>query len=135
MMELVEEMVESVALALHGTTVIQVGENQIDVKSPWKRYTMFEAIKEFAGVDISEMDEAALFETAKKVGADVDKKMGKGKLIDEIFGETAEAKLIQPTFITDYPIEMSPLAKKHRMMIRALDSATGTITITNVYLP
>ncbi|MBL4736210.1 MAG: lysine--tRNA ligase [Flavobacteriales bacterium] len=114
MMELVESMVESVAVALHGTTVLEVGENKIDVKSPWKRYTMFEAIEEFAGVDISDMDEKALFETAKKLGADVDKKMGKGKLIDEIFGETAEPKLIQPTFITDYPIEMSPLAKKHR---------------------
>jgi lysyl-tRNA synthetase class 2 len=75
---------------------------------------MFEAIEAFAGVDISGMDEKALFETARKVGADVDKKMGKGKLIDEIFGETTEPKLIQPTFITDYPIEMSPLAKKHR---------------------
>ncbi|HIO67656.1 MAG TPA: lysine--tRNA ligase [Flavobacteriales bacterium] len=114
MMELVEQMVESVALALHGTTEIQVGDNKIDVKRPWKRYTMFEAIEEFAGVDISGMDEKALFETARKVGADVDKKMGKGKLIDEIFGETTEPKLIQPTFITDYPIEMSPLAKKHR---------------------
>ena len=97
-------MVESVALALHGTTVIEVGENEIDVKRPWKRYTMFEAIEKFAGVDISGMDEKALFETAKKIGVDVDKKMGKGKLIDEIFGETAEPKLIQPTFITDYPI-------------------------------
>jgi len=114
MMQLVEEMVESVALALHGTTVIEVGAHKIDVKSPWKRYTMFEAIQEFAGVDISEMGEKELFETAKKLGAEVDQKMGKGKLIDEIFGETAEPKLIQPTFITDYPIEMSPLAKKHR---------------------
>jgi len=114
MMELVEQMVESVALELHGTTKIQVGENEIDVKRPWKRYTMFEAIEKFAGVDISDMDEKALYATAIKVGASVDKKMGKGKLIDEIFGETAESKLIQPTFITDYPIEMSPLAKKHR---------------------
>jgi lysyl-tRNA synthetase class 2 len=114
MMELVEQMVESVAMALHGTTEMQVGDNKIDVKRPWKRYTMFEAIEEFAGVDISGMDEKALFETARKVGADVDEKMGKGKLIDEIFGETTEPKLIQPTFITDYPIEMSPLAKKHR---------------------
>lgn len=121
MMELVEEMVESVAMALHGTTVIQVGENEIDVKSPWKRYTMFEAIKEFAGVDISKMDELELAKTVMNLGVNVEDldeqgvfNMGKGKLIDEIFGATAEPKLIQPTFITDYPIEMSPLAKKHR---------------------
>jgi lysyl-tRNA synthetase class 2 len=75
---------------------------------------MLEAIEHFAGVDISNMDESQLFDTAKKLGADVDEKMGKGKLIDEIFGHAAEAKLIQPTFITDYPVEMSPLAKKHR---------------------
>ncbi len=114
MMNLVEEMVEKIAFDLHGITKIQVGENEIDFKRPWKRYTMFEAIKEYNGIDISEMNEEDLFKTAQQLGAEIDNTMGKGKLIDEIFGETVESKLIQPTFITDYPVEMSPLAKKHR---------------------
>lgn len=114
MMNLVEEMVEAVALALHGTTQVEVDGNMIDFKRPWKRFTMAEAIAHFTGIDISDMDEEALRETAKKLGVGVDASMGKGKLIDEIFGETCEGKLIQPTFIYDYPIEMSPLTKKHR---------------------
>lgn len=114
MMELVEEMVEKVALDLHGTTQVQVGENIIDFKRPWTRYTMFEAIKHFTGIDISEMEEPALRETCKKLNVPMDETMGKGKLIDQIFGELCEPNLIQPTFITDYPVEMSPLAKKHR---------------------
>ena len=114
MMDAVEEMVEKVAIATNGTTKIKVGNNEIDFKRPWQRFTMFEAIQHYTGVDISEMDEAQLAETAKKFGVEVDSTMGKGKLIDEIFGETCEAKIIQPTFITDYPVEMSPLTKKHR---------------------
>ena len=114
MMDLVEEMVEKVAMDTAGTTQIQVGENVIDFKRPWKRYTMYEAIEHFTGIDISEMDEAGLRAVAKQLHVPIDEKMGKGKLIDEIFGEKCEAQLIQPTFITDYPIEMSPLAKKHR---------------------
>ncbi len=114
MMNLVEEMVEKIALDLHGTTKIQVGKNIIDFKRPWNRFTMLGVIKEYTGIDISEMDEAELRATATKLGVETDPSMGKGKLIDEIFGETCEAKLIQPTFITDYPVEMSPLAKKHR---------------------
>ncbi len=114
MMNLVEEMLEKVAIDTNGTTKVQVGENVIDFKRPWKRFTMFEAIEHFTGIDISEMDETALRETAKKLHVPIDNSMGKGKLIDEIFGETCEAKLIQPTFITDYPVEMSPLAKAHR---------------------
>ncbi len=114
MMNLVEEMVEKIALDMHETTKVQVGEHLIDFKRPWKRYTMYEAIEEYTGHDISEMNEEQLVEVAKKVGVNIDASMGKGKLIDEIFGETVEAKLIQPTFITDYPVEMSPLAKKHR---------------------
>jgi len=114
MMELVETMIEKVALDLHGTTKITVGEHEIDFKKPWKRLTMFEAIEQYTGVDISEMDEAQLRETAGKLQVHIDDSMGKGKLIDEIFGEKCEANLIQPTYITDYPIEMSPLAKKHR---------------------
>ena len=81
---------------------------------PWQRYTMFEAIEKFTGVAIGEMDEAALRETATKLKVGLDPSMGKSKIIDEIFGEHVEPKLIQPTFITDYPVEMSPLAKKHR---------------------
>ncbi|MCZ8021997.1 MAG: lysine--tRNA ligase [Cyclobacteriaceae bacterium] len=114
MMDLVEEMIEKVALDLHGKTEVKVGENIIDFKRPWKRYTMFEAIQHFTGVDISNMDEAQLIETCKSLGVPFDATMGKGKLIDQIFGEKCEPNLIQPTFITDYPVEMSPLAKKHR---------------------
>src|SRR5574344_2536186 len=114
MMNLVEEMVETVARVLHGGTKVRVGENVIDFKRPWKRYTMYEAIEHFTGVDISEMSEEEMTAFAKKVGVEVDSTMGKGKLIDEIFGETCEAQLIQPTFIYDYPIETSPLTKKHR---------------------
>jgi lysyl-tRNA synthetase class 2 len=114
MMNLVEEMVEKIALDLHGKTVVKVGGHDIDFKRPWKRFTMFGAIEHFTGIDISEMDEAQLRETANKLEVPVDETMGKGKLIDEIFGEKCEGQLIQPTFITDYPVEMSPLAKKHR---------------------
>jgi lysyl-tRNA synthetase class 2 len=114
MMNLVEEMVEKVAMDMHGTTELKVGENTINFQRPWKRYTMYEAIEHFTGVDISEMDEDALRATAKELHVSVDKSMGRGKLIDEIFGEKCEGQLIQPTFITDYPVEMSPLAKSHR---------------------
>ncbi|MEP2025984.1 MAG: lysine--tRNA ligase [Reichenbachiella sp.] len=114
MMDLTEAMVEKVAMDLHGTTEVQVGENVINFQRPWKRYTMFEAIEHFTGVDISEMGEAELRATAKKLDVPTDESMGKAKLIDEIFGEKCEGQLIQPTFITDYPVEMSPLAKKHK---------------------
>lgn len=114
MMNLVEEMIEKVAIDLHGTTRVQVGENVIDFQRPWKRFTMFEAIEHFTGIDISEMNEEELRKTATDLNVEIDDSMGKGKLIDEIFGEHCEPKLIQPTYITDYPVEMSPLAKKHR---------------------
>jgi lysyl-tRNA synthetase, class II len=114
MMDLVEEMVEKVALDLHGTTEVKVGNQVINFQRPWKRFTMFEAIEHFTGIDISGMSEQEIKDTAENLGIAVDKTMGKGKLIDEIFGEKCEANLIQPTFITDYPVEMSPLAKKHR---------------------
>ncbi|MCL4106325.1 UNVERIFIED_CONTAM: hypothetical protein GTU68_003486, partial [Idotea baltica] len=114
MMNLVEEMVEKVAIDVTGGTVVRVGEHDINFQRPWKRFTMFEAIEAYNGVDISAMDEDALRQTAEQLGVPVDASMGKGKLIDEIFGETVEGKLIQPHFITDYPVEMSPLAKKHR---------------------
>lgn len=114
MMDLVEEMVEKVALDLHGKTDVLVGEHVINFQRPWKRLTMYEAIHEFTGVDISEMDEATMAAAAKKMNIHIEPSMGRGKIIDEIFGETCEPHLIQPTFITDYPVEMSPLAKKHR---------------------
>ncbi|MFK7921837.1 MAG: lysine--tRNA ligase [Bacteroidia bacterium] len=114
MMDTVEEMVERIAIDTNGTTKVQVGENLIDFQRPWKRYSMYEAIEHYNGIDISEMDEAQLRTVCAELEVPIDETMGKGKLIDEIFGETVEHKLIQPTFITDYPVEMSPLAKKHR---------------------
>ncbi len=114
MMDLVVETVEKVALDLHGKTEVKVGDNIINFQRPWKRYTMYEAIEYFTGIDISKMDEVEMAKKAKELGVKVDKSMGRGKLIDEIFGEKCERQLIQPTFITDYPVEMSPLAKKHR---------------------
>ncbi len=136
MMDLVEEMVEKIAIDTNGSTKVQVGENIIDFKRPWKRFTMFEAIEHFSGIDISKMDEAELREVAKKVGVEVDDSMGKGKLIDEIFGECCESKLIQPTFITDYPIEMSPLAKKHRSkegLVERFEAVCNGKEICNAY--
>jgi len=136
MMDTVEEMVERVAIALNGTTQIQVGENIIDFKRPWKRFTMFEAIEHFTGIDISNMDEAELRETAKKLNVPIDDSMGKGKLIDEIFGENCEHLLIQPTFIYDYPVEMSPLAKKHRSkegLVERFEAVCNAKEICNAY--
>ncbi len=114
MMNLVEEMIEKAAMDMHGSTQVTVGEHVIDFRRPWKRFTMYEAIQHFTGVDISEMDETALRDTCRTLHVPMDETMGKGKLIDQIFGEKCETNLIQPTFITDYPLEMSPLAKKHR---------------------
>jgi lysyl-tRNA synthetase class 2 len=114
MMDFTEEMLEKVAMDLHGTTKVQVGENVIDFQRPFKRITMYDSIKEFTGIDISEMNESELRETCKSLGIQVSESMGKGKLVDEIFGEKCEGNYIQPTFIIDYPVEMSPLCKKHR---------------------
>ncbi len=136
MMDTVEEMIEKIAIDIHGTTKVQVGENTIDFKRPWQRYTMFEAIEHFTGIDISQMDEPALRVTAEKLGVPIDDSMGKGKLIDEIFGENCEAKLIQPTFITDYPVEMSPLAKKHRSkagLVERFEAVCNGKEICNAY--
>ena len=114
MMEFTEQMLEHVALKVLGTTKVKVGENEIDFKAPYKRVTMIDAIKDHTGIDISGLDEDQLREVCKKLGVEQDETMGKGKLIDEIFGEKAEGKYIQPTFIIDYTIEMSPLCKRHR---------------------
>lgn len=114
MMKFTEEMLENICLAVNGTTEVMVGENKISFKAPYKRVTMLDSIREHTGIDISGMDEDQLRETCKQLGIEVDKTMGKGKLIDEIFGAKCEGNYIQPTFITDYPIEMSPLTKRHR---------------------
>ncbi len=114
MMEFTEQMLEHVTMKVLGTTKAKVGDTEIDFKAPYRRVTMIDAIKEHTGIDISGMDEAQLRDVCKQLDVEQDETMGKGKLIDEIFGEKAEGKYIQPTFIIDYPIEMSPLCKRHR---------------------
>ena len=114
MMAFTEQMLEKICLDVNGTTEVQVGDNVISFKAPFARRTMTEAIKEFTGIDITGMDEAQLRDVCKQLDVEIDDTMGKGKLIDEIFGEKCEGNYIQPTFITDYPIEMSPLCKRHR---------------------
>lgn len=114
MMDFTEKMLEKICLDVNGTTEVKVGDNMINFKAPFKRVTMIDSIKEFTGIDITGMDEAQLRDVCKQIGVEVDETMGKGKLIDEIFGEKCEGNYIQPTFIIDYPIEMSPLTKRHR---------------------
>ena len=114
MMETTEALLEKVAVAANGVAAVVVGENTIDFKAPYPRVPILDAIQEHTGIDVSGMDEDALRETAKKLGLEVDETMGKGKLIDALFGECCEHHYIQPTFITDYPKEMSPLTKAHR---------------------
>lgn len=114
MMHFTEEMLETICLDVLGTTSVKIGDNEVSFKRPFKRISMLDSIKEHTGVDISKMDENELRETCKALGVETDQSMGKGKMIDEIFGEKCEHLYIQPTFITDYPVEMSPLCKKHR---------------------
>ncbi len=114
MMDFTEEMIEKVAMDLHGKTKLTVGDKEIDFKRPYKRITMMDSILEFTGIDINGMNDVQLREVCKKLNIEANETMGKGKLIDEIFGEKCEGNYIQPTFITDYPVEMSPLCKKHR---------------------
>ena len=114
MMDFTEKLLEKICIDVNGTSEVEVDGKMISFKAPFRRVTMIDAIKENTGIDISGMDEDQLRTTARNLGVEVDGTMGKGKLIDEIFGETSEGKYIQPTFITDYPIEMSPLTKKHR---------------------
>jgi lysyl-tRNA synthetase, class II len=114
MMEFTENLLEYCANEVNGTTDATFGENKVSFKAPYARVTMTDAIKNFTGFDISGKTEAELFEAAKSMGIEVDATMGKGKLIDEIFGAKCEGNFIQPTFITDYPKEMSPLCKSHR---------------------
>jgi lysyl-tRNA synthetase class 2 len=114
MMEFTEEMLELVAVAIHGTTKVTFGDKEIDFKRPFRRMTMSDAIKQYAGVDITGKSEDELRAICKQMEIEIDDTMGKGKLIDAIFGEKCEEHLVQPTFIMDYPIEMSPLCKRHR---------------------
>ncbi len=114
MMDFTEQMIQRVAMDVNGETDIVVGDTQISFKTPFARVTMIDAIKEHTGIDVSGMDESQLREACRSLGIEIDDSMGKGKLIDEIFGEKCEPHYIQPTFITDYPKEMSPLCKVHR---------------------
>ncbi len=114
MMEMTEQLLEKVSIDSTGNTKVKVGDNTIDFKAPYERITIYDAIKKFTGIDISKMDESMLRNTAKDLNIEIDDTMGKGKLIDSIFGDKCEPNFIQPTFIMDYPKEMSPLTKVHR---------------------
>lgn len=114
MMEFVEKLIEKISLSINGTTKVMIGDHEIDFKAPYRRLTMRDAIREYAGVDIMGMDLEQLRDTCKKLNVEFDSAMGEGKLTDAIFGEYCEHNLIQPTFITDYPVSMSPLTKRHR---------------------
>ncbi|MEO8819273.1 MAG: lysine--tRNA ligase [Ginsengibacter sp.] len=114
MMEITEQLLEKTAMAVNGTTKVLSGDKEIDFKAPYKRISMYDAIKEFTGIDITDKDENGLREVCQQLGIHADKTMGKGKLVDEIFSEKCESHFVQPTFIIDYPVEMSPLTKKHR---------------------
>ncbi len=114
MMETTEQLLEKACLDTNNSTVVEMGEHMINFKAPYKRISIYDAIKTYTGFDVSEMDENELRDVCKQLHIEVDNSMGKGKLIDEIFGARCEHNYIQPTFIIDYPIEMSPLTKKHR---------------------
>ena len=114
MMETTEQLLEKAAMDVCGTTEVTVGNKTISFKAPFKRISIYEAIQEHTGFDVSKMNEEHLRSACKQLKIETDKSMGKGKLIDAIFGATCEKTYIQPTFIIDYPVEMSPLTKKHR---------------------
>jgi lysyl-tRNA synthetase class 2 len=114
MMDFTETLLEKIAIALHGTTVVPVGDKMIDFKAPYRRVPIYEAIKEHTGFDIEGMTEDELREVCKKLRIETNASMGKGKLVDEIFGAKCEGNYVSPTYIIDYPVELSPLTKKHR---------------------
>ncbi len=114
MMDTTEQLLEKTAIATNGTATVTMGDKEISFKAPYKRITILDAIKEHTGFDVSEMDEAGIRDVCRQLNIHADEKMGKGKLIDELFGAKCEANYVQPTFITDYPVEMSPLTKRHR---------------------
>jgi lysyl-tRNA synthetase class 2 len=136
MMDFTEKMVEKAVLDIHGKTTVSYGDQTIDFKAPWPRLTMYEAIQKYANIDISSMSVEEMRKTAKEMGVDVDETMGKGKIIDEFFGEICEGQIVNPTFITDYPIEMSPLAKKHRSeegLVERFEVIVNGMEIANCY--
>lgn len=136
MMDFVEQLFVSVAMEVNGTTQLEFNGQQIEIAAPWKRLTMFDSIKEYTGKDLSGMDEPALRKTAKELHVELTPEMGVGKIIDEIFGELVEPKLIQPTFIMDYPVEMSPLAKKHRhnpKLVERFEPIIGGKEVANAF--
>jgi lysyl-tRNA synthetase class 2 len=136
MMETTEQMLEFVATKVNGRTETEVGERKIDFRAPYPRVSIYEAIQEHTGVDISGMDEAALRAACRELHVEADESMGKGKMIDEIFGAKCEAHFIQPTFITDYPLEMSPLTKKHRQtpgLVERFELIVNGKEIANAY--
>lgn len=136
MMEFTETMLEKIALELHGDTKVQVGENEIDFKTPWPRIPLFEAIEKETGKDLYGKSLDELQDIADELHIETDDSFGSGKIIDEIFGEFVEPKLIQPTFITDYPIEMSPLTKKHRSkegLVERFEAICNGKEIANAY--
>ena len=114
MMQMVEQLLEQAITAVNGSPVVRVGNSDINFAGPYRRLSMYDSIKAYTGIDVSEMDEAALRQTCRNLHIEIDNTMGRGKLIDAIFGDKVEDQLIQPTYIIDYPIEMTPLAKKHR---------------------
>lgn len=114
MMAMVEECLEKIAVTIHGSPIVKVGEHEVNFEGPYEKLTMYESIQKYTGIDVSNMTEEELKETCKSLNIEIDASMGRGKLIDELFSEKVEANLIQPTYITDYPLEMTPLAKKHR---------------------
>lgn len=114
MMAMVEECLEKIAVTIHGSPIVKVGEHEVNFEGPYEKLTMYESIQKYTGIDVSNMTEGELKETCKSLNVEIDDSMGRGKLIDELFSEKVEANLIQPTYITDYPLEMTPLAKKHR---------------------
>jgi lysyl-tRNA synthetase class 2 len=114
MMAMVEECLEKIATTIHGSAVVKVGEYEINFEGPYEKLTMYESIQKYTGIDVSNMTEEELQHTCKSLNIEIDNSMGRGKLVDELFSEKVEANLIQPTYITDYPLEMTPLAKKHR---------------------
>ena len=136
MMEFVENLVNHVVLDVFGTTKLTFQDHDLDFKAPWRRLTMFDAIEEYTGIDVSKMDEETLRKKVRELEIEEDSSMGYGRLIDEIFGEKVEPKLIQPTYIMDYPIEMSPLAKKHRdnpRLVERFEAVIGGKEIANAF--
>lgn len=136
MMQMTEEVLESVALAVNGTTKAKFGETELDFAGPYPRLSITDAIHKYTGLNVEVLDEAAIREKCREWGMQVDESMGKGKLIDEIFGEKVEHHIIQPTFITDHPVEMSPLTKKHRSkpgMVERFELFVNGKEIANAY--